>query len=228
MLSDLKFNSANLKVSAKPIVTLVLIVIIGIVVLKLGISKVTASNQSLKDKKSEELMLGEKLDGLKKNPLGSLESANSLVVALPEKNPIMAMISQIKRFSIEEDISVGKLEVSNVSSDADMNSVQLAVGLSSNDLARLLNFVNKIPEFAPVSNIYEVKVGPVGTDSFQALLSMNVFWSKFPETIPSVSDPVKVLTEDETKILEAISRLIAPEYQTLDPISPVERPNPFE
>lgn len=222
-----KVNNANLKSFAKPFVALILVVILGILFINIGISRVRTKMAEHKAALEVESQLASKLSGLEGSGIGSLENANKLVIALPDKNSVMIMISQVKRLALEKGITVGKLEISGMSGDPALSSIQLITEIQGQDLEVLMEFLNEIPHQAPVSSIYGVRLINRGEGLYGGNVELTVFWSGFPQTIPSVSDPAVSLTEPEEAILKAISELREPEFTDLKPNPLFDRPEPF-
>jgi hypothetical protein len=222
-----RLNSTNLKTFVRPFFAAVVVLILFVTLLNVGISKIRLQLSELNSARQSEEALSTKLSKLKDGTQMALENTNKLVVALPQKNPVMVMISQIKRIAIEKNITVGKFEISGLRSENNLNSIELQAQLEAPDINSLMEYMKELPKMAPVSSVFGVKIVSSPENKFEGDLELTVYWSDFPSTIPAVREPVTSLSQSELNALEVISNLREPEYQILEPSTQGDRLEPF-
>ncbi len=222
-----KINKANVKTFLGPLISIIIVFLLGLLLIKSGVSKISAQVAFYNAAKNEEAALATKLSNLQGSSLGSLEAANQLVVALPEKNSVMITISQVKKLAAEKNTTIAKFEISGLGSVADMASIQLLTQINTPDLPSLVAYLQGVPELAPILAINSVKMVGQGGGTFSGLVEASVYWAAFPQTIPSVREPMAGLTPEEQGIVDAVSALRAPDFQIIDPTEQAERPEPF-
>lgn len=226
-ISGGKVNSPNIKTLTKPILGILIIFILLVLLFKFGFSKIRMLIGEYKTANEVETMLASKLSQLASDNQTSLENANKLVIALPEKNSAMVMISQMKRLAFEKNLTLGKLEISGLRNTESLNSVQLTAEVSALDLANLLDYFRNLLNLAPVSSVFEVKISSENGSKLGGSVELSVYWSDFPLTIPAVREPVTSLSDSELSVLQSISNLREPEYQVLEPLTQPDRVEPF-
>lgn len=226
-ISGGKINRTNLKTFTKPFLIMVFIFILFVVLFRTGTTKITKQVAEYKNSKKTEETLSIKLSKLTEGADVALENTNKLVVALPQRNSVMIMISQIKRLAAEKNLIIGKLEISGLSVENELNSIQLQVQIDSPDIVSIMDYLKELPKISPVSSVFGIKISNLDGSHFIAKVELTVFWSDFPTTIPAVREPVFSLSESELKAMEIISNLREPEYQIMEPSTQSERTEPF-
>lgn len=222
-----KINSINFKVFVKPFLVMLFIFILFIFLLNSGVAKIKLQIANYDSSRKTEEMLATKLAILTEGSKIALENSNKLVIALPEKNSVMVMISQLKRLAPEKDITIGKLEISGLRTENNLNSIELQVDFNVNGLFSLVEFLKELPNMAPVSSVFAVKINDIEGGKFTGKMDILVYWSDFPATIPGVREPTVNLSESEMAALQLISKLREPEYQILESTGETDRAEPF-
>jgi len=157
----------------------------------------------------------------------ALELASAANMALPEKNAALTMSSQIKfqtglRLVFLTNFRIG----SPAESKKGLKRVQVRFDVDGS-FDQLTAFLNDLKNSAPLSVLD--KVNFVGSDdSTRASVALSVYFSPHPTQIPALTEPLKSLTAEETKILNSLAALNPPPLVEAEPQTPVTRANPFE
>ena len=227
-LYKLKVNP-NIKILVIPMVTIVIVILTFILFAPQEISKLDSKFKELKSIQSEEISLNTKLDSLKSIPKDILDAGNISVIALPNKNPGIWVVSQAKRFSRDSEVEIIKINVSGRSSSGNINGSDVLFETQLKDYASLLTFLNDLTNMLPVTDLKVVymerdKVREIYKGKIQA----SFYWSDFPTELPALDEPVKELTADENSLIGVISGYKQPLFIELQPGEPQDRPQPFQ
>ena len=216
----------NLKALALPIGLLIVLVLSAFVVATNGIKQISAEIIKLREAKSAVVQLEEK-EGLLKRIQGVvLSQADASVIALPDKNPGLIMLSQLNASSETKQV---ELKEKNIRIGGGINKTLPGALISfktESDLATVLGFLKEIKALAPVSNLEQINISQ-DEGVFSVTTELIVYWSDFPTEIPKVSEPVTSLSPSEQALLDEITKLVKPQFIEFAPSAPSVRENPF-
>lgn len=216
----------NVRVLFFPAVLVSFLLIISLVVFKNGVTNISSQLKQLKAARKTEGTLQEKVNLLQQMGGAFLSQSDLAVIALPENNPALTMLVQLSTLAEKHDLTITQKEVARpLEAQAGMSKATVSVK-TGGELYQLTDFIKEIRRLAPVSTLDEIQI-----DSQSGLLTANaevtVYFSKFPEKLPPLTEPIKVLTNEEELIFKEISGLTKPEYVELSPSEPGFRENPF-
>ncbi len=216
----------NLKILLIPLLVIAVVAFLAIYLFKVGYAKV---NKQISDYKENTVILANlknKLSIIKESKDTVLPNTDMTLVALPAKNPVVLVFSQIKTISKEKEIDVREISFSIEKGEKDVNSVTTKISVSADTLDSLLSFLTEISKIAPVSVLKSANLR-----SFQGEFSLGLelisYWSLLPTSIPAITQPIVDLTQGEKELLEKILILKTPSFVVLEPQLPSERTQPF-
>lgn len=220
------FVSKDLKTLAPSLGLLLFSLALAFLAYRVGLSIISSKRTVLQKLKREETVLLQKQQILQEinDTVAFLSEAS--VVAVPDKNPVLALISQIKNLAGAREISLENIKVgAETKADKGLSKIDLSFDVEG-DLVDIIDFMLALKTIAPISIINKSQVNQVG-EAARAEIDVLVFWSPFPEKIPSLTEPINKLTDKEQEQLENISSLIPPPFTEMAPAAPFQRANPF-
>lgn len=217
----------NVKILIFPLITLAMVSILGLLFVSNGIPLVKEKIAQYNEARKEELSLQEKLNALKVLPLESLNSAESVAVALPNKNPGVWLTSQAKRTGLETEVEITEISVSNVIETENLTSSEFSLELETNDYPKLLDFFKDITVYLPMSFIEKLEVQKRDSNNLSSKIDVKYYWSDFPKTLPPLAQPPDSLTNEDVSFLSEIENFKMPVFIELNPTTPQERLEPF-
>lgn len=208
------------------IMPLIIVIILFVIVGKFGIAKVIGVRAEIASAQETERTLTQKLSILQTLSPDITLKANLVASALPEGNPTLAVISQLKVLAASQGVVLSSVKsLAGVQNSSDLNATTVSfslVGLKPQVFA----FLNEIPKIAPITIVDKIRVtGNVG--SITADISVKSYWADFPKTIPSVTDPITDLTASDKDVLNKVSGLTQPTFIKVTPSQEGVNPNPF-
>jgi Tfp pilus assembly protein PilO len=221
------FLPPNVQVLLLPIIYIVILVSISYFAIKTGYDKITSQRRSISSAKQVEKVLGEKESVLQEAQAETTDFVNAAAIALPERNPSLAVISQIKSLIGTEGVALSDLKLgSSIGTDVTgASSVNISFSISG-DAIQVFDFVRSTATVAPILRIESADISFVES---QANLDARArsYWAPFPEKLPSITEPINKLTDAEYKILRDLSGLNPPQFTELSPTGTTGRTNPF-
>jgi hypothetical protein len=210
-----------------PIVGIVLAILLFIFVVPKGYSQITQKISSYKESRQKEELLTKKLVVLKTVPSDVLDKTPQSIIALPDKNPSLMIISQMKEASLAGNVLVTSIKsVAGSAFDESTDKIELVFALEGDDYQSLLTTLSEFSKRAPMTTIDSTTA--TDTESKKtAEVHVVAYWSKLPENIPAVTDPLTSFSQEELTVLGRVTGLTAPQFNTLSPQQSVDRENPF-
>ena len=209
-----------------PIIFFVLITALTLFGFKAGLAKILELRTTLAETNIKENILKEKA-----GVLGSLQDsfdlqANPAVASIPEKNPALFALSQLKNLAQTKGIFLANIKVGLGANElTGISPVDISFDVEGN-LSQVLDFTGSIKTITPLTRVTGVEFGFIEA-RVRATVSVKTYWAPYPIKIPSLVDPAAPLSADEKEILLKISQLSRPSFINLLPSSPTEVPNPF-
>lgn len=151
----------------------------------------------------------------------------STVLAVPEKNSALMMVSQIKSQASQRLLTISDVAIgSTLELTKGVQRIQLQFDVEG-DVAQIMDFLNSLTITAPLSVLEKVNLANTG-DTVRATVALSVYAAPLPASLPSLTEPLKELSEDETNLLNTLGQLISPPFLEVTPQTPTTRANPFE
>ncbi len=210
-----------------PIGGIVLAILLFIFIVPKGYSQITEKITNYKESRQREEILTKKLAVLKTVSSDVLGKTPQTIIALSDRNPSLMIISQMKESALTTGVLVTSIKSVAVSEfDEATQKVELVFGLEGKDYQSLLSILSEFSKRAPMTTI-----DLTSAHSFETKTSAEVhviaYWSKLPENIPAITEPLTSFSSEELATLQRVSGLIAPQFDTLTPQQSGERENPF-
>ena len=208
-----------------PSVYLVVSILLFVFGVKTGLEKIAGQRSSLTEAGKTQTVLQQKESLLRQIAPEVGAQVEVLANAVPEKNPALTMISQIKNLAAVSGITITTFKVGGVNAAGAVSFADVTFD-ADGELVSLISFLNTIKTLAPLSTIDTVKINQqAGTAS--ANTRIRVYFAGYPTKLPSLTEAVGELTAEEEGLLETLSGLSPPSFTTLFPQEPTVRESPF-
>lgn len=210
-----------------PIVLIVVSLLVVIFVVPGTYSQIISRYETYQKERERRDILEKKLTVLQAASPTVLQLSPQTVIFMPEKNPVLPFISQLKELSLSESVTIVDIKSTVASELQDgIKKLEFSVTLNATDFQKITNVLNSLSTRAPVSTIDEVSFRGFDTNK-EAVVKLSVYWSKLPETLPAITDPFPPFSSNELATLDRISKFTPPTFLELNPENPGFRENPF-
>jgi Tfp pilus assembly protein PilO len=222
-----KLIPPNMQVFVIPLGLLAALVIMTIFSIRFGFARISTQRQEVETANKNESVLLQKESVLKEVETEIPAHVKVLAAVMPEKNPSLAMISQLKLLSSSKGLVVENIKVSSsMAKEAGLSEVDVTFGVDG-PMLQVIDFIASIKDLAPVSTLEKAKLNQSG-EATRADLTVRVYYAAFPEKLPSLTEPVRGLTSSEKETLTNLSSLLLPAFIELAPQGPTQRDSPFD
>ncbi len=216
----------NVRLILNSLVPLIIVLVLFVLIGQFAFGKISEVRNKITKSQKDQLILVQKLDLLK--TLGSTASSSieSVSNALPETNPSLAVISQIKNLAVQNGVVVA-----NVKGGAEVKDNS---GLSRADISfevfgpriQIILLAKTVSQIAPVTLMDKIKISE-NAGSARANISVRSFWAPFPTKLPALTEAITDLTADEKKTLGLTVNLIQPQFTEFPPSEGGGKADPF-
>jgi hypothetical protein len=219
----MKYLSKTVLYSTLPLIlSVVLLIIVG----NYGVGRVTELRKQIAQAKQDKTLLTQKLETLRKVSAIVSSGSQTAAAALPDKNPALLTVSQLKNLASQNLLSLAKLKAGG--------GTDLTVGISAVDITfdvvgtrqSIISFLEGVEKFAPITLVSKVTLFESAGQS-QATITVTGFWADLPKTIPAVNGQINELTSTENSTLGKINSLTQPQFMELPADNRGGRQNPF-
>ena len=210
-----------------PLLFLFVMIFAGVFFIKVGVPRVSSQRQKLADVQKEEAILFEKDTLLSQFEKSITKMGNTSLSALPSKNPATSVISALRNLSSEKGVIVGSLTISSGKSDE--NSISSAtVGFDlDTQVSGVFDFIRSLNNTAPINRLEVISLNQDEASSV-ANISLKIYWSSLPGTLPALTDPLPPLGDEEQSIISEFASLKRPSsFGEVTPTGPSGRADPF-
>lgn len=204
---------------------LVAIVLLFILVGNFGAGKVSEIRASVAKEKKNVTILSQKLS-LLNEVTESVSSASLASTALPEKNPALAAISQLKSLAVTQNTLISKIKSGSAGKDkSGISKVDITFDLEG-QRSQVFQFLTAIENIAPISRVEKVKLNEIA-GATRATITIKSYFAELPTKLPALTDAVNDLTADEKKTLSEVTGLTQPNFVSLPASQGGGKPDPF-
>lgn len=221
-----KIVSPDIRKLAIPLISLIGIFFCIFIVGKVGFNKITSQKIEIEKTEKNIIILSQKQEILLKVEETLSSDIKFFSLALPDSNPSLSVIYQIKTFSLENGVFFEDIKSGGESKLQNYSKVDLKFDLTG-DLNGILSFLKLTETFAPIVTVEKLELSQ-SSGTHKGSIALKGYWAPFPEKIPAVTQPIGDFTEDELKIITKISNLSVPQFSSVYPQEPTSRENPFE
>ena len=221
-----KIVPPNVKVMFLPIVYIVILLVVSVFAVRIGIDRIGKQRKELKTVQKVENTLLEKEAELRNRASINLPLVTPAMMALPNSNPALMVISNMKALAASHGVSVNDLRVSGGSSggvDVGRLSITFAV---SGSFVEVLNFMKETKSYLPLMRTGRMEVR-INNEITEIDTSARAYFSAYPDKLPPIMEPIDKITDEEYQILNELTQKQTPIFFELEPTGPVSRPNPF-
>jgi len=220
------FNKNEALYLTKPIGYLFLFAMFIFLSLSLGLRQITKLSASIDELKTEENLLNQKIFVLGKVSEVVSDNTTFLDLAIPSKAPTLYGLSQIKNQAVRNNLLVSGVRTGS--------SVPLENGILSSSIsfdvegskADLYNFIWSFKMSMPIMNVDKIKISSL-VPVARAYVTLNVFSSDLPKTIPSVSSSVQNFTAEEVGLIQELANYTKPVFLEPKSTEVVPKSDPF-
>ena len=217
---------SNIEVMVVPIVLITVLIILSILVAKIGISKVNSQREKLTVAQTDEVIFKQKQEILQEVQGEVLSLADLSASAVPNKNPALAVISQLKNLASSKSVVLSNLQVGSKSGiGKEISKVDISFDVDG-DFSSVLDFLQDTSKIAPISQIEKIEINQAA-GATRASTAMVSFWAPFPKKLPPLTEPAKDLSAEELSLIRSLSELTPPAFLEITPLAPSERGDPF-
>lgn len=218
----------NILTVLKTFLPLVVIIILFVTIGQFGFGKISDIRSQIETAKSDQKILTQKLDILRKIESTGEQSSNLVVAALPESNPSLLVVSQIKLLAGKNGLTVGSLKASSPAVGATgLSSVNISFNIAGSR-PQIESFIKGVSTFAPITVVDRIKINESAPGSSLAAITLKSFWAPFPTKVPAVSQAISDFTPAEQQTLQDLRSLTQPMFSQVpagqggksDPFSP--------
>ena len=208
-----------------PFVYFIVLSLIFVFAIKTGINKISSQRAQLKTLQRTENTLLEKENILKEAQTDILTHFRFSGIALPNENPSLVTLVQIKNLAAGFLLPLDEIKISGTGLGEGASNIGFSFKVLG-DLEQIILFLKDTSTLSPITTIDKVELS--GMDNItSADVKLKTFWLAYPEKLPSVTDPVKKITDNEIAVIEEMAKLIPPAFSNLSPTGPFERSTPF-
>ena len=216
----------NIEVMVVPIILITVLIILSILVAKIGISKVNSQREKLTVAQRDETIFKQKQEILQEVQGEVLSLADLSASAVPNKNPALAVISQLKNLASLRSVVLSNLQVGSKSgAEKGMSKVDISFDVDG-DFSSVLDFLQDTSKIAPISQIEKIEINQT-VGATRANTTMVSFWAPFPKKLPPLTEAAKDLSAEELSLIRSLSELTPPVFLEIAPSVPSARADPF-
>jgi len=218
----------NILTIIKTLAPLVVVIVLFMIVGQFGFGKITDIRNQIEATKSDQKILTQKLDILRKIEDTGEQSSNLVVVALPDSNPSLFVVSQIKLLAGKNGLTIGGLKASSPAvGTTGLSTVNISFTLAGSR-SQIESFIKGVSSFAPITIVDRIKINESGPGISMGGITLKSFWAAFPTKIPAVSQALADFTPAEQQTLQDLRSLTLPIFSQVpagqggksDPFSP--------
>ncbi|MBU0572254.1 hypothetical protein KKH23_01120 [Patescibacteria group bacterium] len=223
---DTAFIPQKMKVMLLPLGLLSAMVILVIVIFKVGIGRISTQRVEFQKATKNETILSQKQQVLQTIESNILSYADTAIIAMPDKNPSLVALSQLKNLAEKSALNIGSIEIGGETKGKSGPSKTTISFEVEGTLSQVLNYLISTESFAPLSVIDRVEIAQAG-GVIRASVDLAVFWAPLPTKLPAISEPVQELSAGETGLITELSGLEQPLFTQILPAAPSARIDPF-
>ncbi len=159
------------------------------------------------------------------------EGANAVTFAIPDKNPSVLILNQLKSLAGDNNILLENISISSqpLAEETGLVSYTISFEAQASSTQILIDFVDGLSSVTPIINISTLEIKSGLASDVTATLGLMAYSAPFPEQLPALEEPLVGLSPEEQSVLDTIQTFTRPEVFTSgDPATQVvPRENPF-
>jgi hypothetical protein len=220
------FIPQKMRVMLLPLALLLTMVVLAIIVFKVGVARIGTQRAELRKATKNETILTQKQQVLQTLENSILSYADTVIIAMPDKNPSLIALSQIKILAERDTVSLSNIKIGSRVKDKSGTFKTTILFEVEGTLFQVLNYLISTKSFAPLSVIERLEIAQAG-GVIRASVNLSFYWVPLPTKLPAISEPVRELSANETNLITELSNLEQPLFSQVLPAAPSARINPF-
>lgn len=222
-----KIVPPNIKVLFLPVLFIAILLVLSVFAVRTGIDKINQQRRELKVTQKAENTLMEKESELRSSASKNPSLVTPATMALPDSNPALMVISNMKTLSASKNVIIEDLRVSGGGSSDKSETSRLGITFSvSGEFVEALSFMKETKNYLPIIRTQRLTIKVNGDiANIDAIASSSS--SAYPDKLPLMTEPIDKITYEEYEILNELVQKQPPVFFELNPTGPVSRPNPF-
>ncbi len=211
----------------KPVAILFATVLLLVATIYLGSAKITKLISTYNESSKLEASLNKKFNILRDLNTTVPDDTNFLNMAVPYKNSVLLGMNQIKSQSLIDGITISNIKTSTLI-PMEKNIFKSSISFEAEgEKNSIYSFLDAFSKTLPIFKIEKIKFSNTEL-STKVDVTLNVFSSEAPKSIPSLVSDINVLTDEEIILIEEMSKYELPERFASTPADIESKPNPFE
>ncbi len=201
------------------------LVLAFIIVGRVGLSQISSQSQKINAAKRDENALTQKETILKDVEANILPTADTSLLAVPDVNPALMAIAQVKELAFMQGLFVTNLRAGSPNGESGLGNVRVSLD-TEGPPDQILGFVKSIKTVAPIIGVERLTLTGEGNLTV-ANISLVSYWAPLPVKISSLTEPLSGLTSEEQTLLDLLGSLTGPSFFETQPEEPAGRQDPF-
>jgi Tfp pilus assembly protein PilO len=206
----------DIKTIVMPVGSLVILIILSVVLFKLGVTKLTALQTELTETQKEVQTLEQKNAILAEISPTIAQNASLFSFALPADDPSAMVISQLRMLSASSGVMMNSISSRPNTKEGTLPGDVVSINITGQGTG-VFSFLSDLGTITPLVLVGNVAISQdkSGTDS--ADVTLNSYWSPYPETIPAATEPVVNLSDSENALIARMATYKVPTFTELTP-----------
>jgi len=220
-------DNENFKLIVSSTLPLAIVIMIFLVGGGMAYKYLTEFSNKVAQAQVEENTLTTKLNLLKSVSIAVGKDSTSATVALPEVNPSLTVLMQLKNQSSLSGVVVSDTRAGSGSTTEGQGYSKVGVTFTlAGSRVDVFKFIEDLSKLSPMIILDGVGFTESGGET-TAEVKTSTFWADLPKTLPALTEPITALTDAEKSTLSKVSNLSQLPVEILPPAAPGGRDDPF-
>ncbi len=139
-----------------------------------------------------------------------IRDVSAVTSVLPPHDPTLQLTSQLRIKAAEKELVFERLSLGGRGDYESVDGVSM-IGMSFSlrgDYKGIISYLSELSRVSPMVKIVDARL-----KGGLANVTIESYWSDFPETLPSLSGPVVLLSSEDREILAKLSEFSVPDFQ---------------
>lgn len=201
----------EVKFVSLPVGMLTFVVLLFLGLIFFGFSNINSVRDKLSEVARETKTLEQKLFILKTVDQNLANITSAFDIALPSKSSTLYGLNQIKNIATLNNLMVSNvLSGSLTSLNKEISKIPITFEVEGSE-TDIFNFLNSLSKVLPLMTVTSVDYSSSDNLS-SATVTLNVYTAPLPKNIPSITQSVSDLTNDELKLIDELSTYQKPAF----------------
>lgn len=204
-----------------------IIIVLFIFAGKFAFAQITNVRNQISEAKKTQSALSNKLNILRSISDLTASSADMALYALPEANPSLQAISQLKTLAASNMLVLEDIKSSAANEESkDLSHIRITFNVVGTREA-ITAFIEGIQTIAPLTFVDKIDLSE-NTDLNEASVTTKTYFAPLPKTIPTITQVVSDLTSSEKSLLSEVNSLTRSVIEYPNSVTAEEiNPSPF-